>query len=156
MNDILKPSGDNIGGLQKLEFIPINDIENISSPIDGKVDEPVLKENKRWYDCYFSPGSLGFNETKKLTDNGTQYSTELNPFIPRDTPEISSVLREMDGHLFLIKYRDNNGYLKLVGDLDVGLHFESLLNTGSAAADRNGHQLKFFALTSHKAWFINE
>ncbi len=156
MTDILKPIGDNIGGLQKLEFIPIIDVDSIPDPVQGTIDDPILKLGKRWFQCYFSPGTLGFSEEKNNSGAGIQYNPVLTPFIPKDNPELSAILREMDGYLFLVKYQDNNGYMKLVGDLNTGLRFESSLSTGNTPAERNGHKLKFTAIMSHKAWFINE
>src|ERR1041385_479700 len=117
MTDILIDTlTENIGGLQTFEFIPMIDIASIPDPEDHIILQPVtLKGGKRWFKGYATYQTLEFSEAQNTSKAGEFYKQELKGFVPKDTPDLARLFAEMENHLFIVRYTDNNGQQKIVG-----------------------------------------
>ena len=155
MNDINIPSvPDNLGGLDKFFFIPVDDIDSIGDIINGKAII-TLKAEKVWFAFYVSKGSLQFSEALKLDGKGEYFDAKLTGFTPQDSHELQAELLLMRSHRFACVYLDNNGKHKLVGSPDEPLHFSFKLKTGDTPAKRNGFDISFARKTKSMAIFLS-
>lgn len=148
--------GDNIGGLESFQFIPVGDVASIARAKDHVITELVtLDTGKAWLDAYVTLGSLAYSEGKNKTIHGNHYNRSLVGFVPKDTEALAELFDEMGDVRFIIDYTDNNGVRKLIGSLDSPLVFSSQLSTGNDAAARNGHFITFSGNSPHKAYIYD-
>jgi hypothetical protein len=153
MKDIEQYKNDNLGGIVKFKFIPVDDVESIDIAIEHIITTPVvLKENKRWFDAYATLGTMQYTEVQEKTPSGDIFKCQLVAAIPKDWADISDQLNKMRNQRFIVDYTDSNGLRKLVGSIDEPLFFKSELNTKNEAAARNEHIITFFGESSHKAY----
>lgn len=156
MNDIKRPSGDNLGGLIKFKFVPMNDVQSIDTAINGKVTtEVTLKEGAQWYCGYCTLGTMGFTEPSAKSPNGEVFQAAFTGVCPQDKEENNDLFNEMRNQKFIIDITDSNGLRKLVGGIDAGLFFSSSLNTQTDMAGRNAHAISFYGDMAHKAYIYD-
>lgn len=156
MDDVKQFSGDNIGGLLRLNFIPVSDIESIDEPYEHRITVPVeLKENKRWFSLYATLGTMSFTESGSKTSDGELFDKKITATCPKDRADISALFNEMRNEQFVIDYTDTNGERKLVGSLEEPLQFSSNLNTKEGIEGRNEHVISFFGVGTHKSYFYD-
>lgn len=148
MKTVNKPS-DNVGGLIKIWAVPPSDIQ-----ISG--NQVTFTSTDNIYSMYVTPGTLSFSEPSSREDAGLLYSPSLKGVIPKDSPETSALLTEMEARArFVVIYLDNNEYYKVVGTPKQSLRFASSLGTGSDMPDRNQFDISFNGKTTSRAVFID-
>ena len=157
MNDINRHEGDNLGGVVSFNFIPVQDVESLTMPIEHRIVEPLqLKTGKYWYCGFATLGTIGFTEESQQTPNGEVYKQKFAAIRPKDDKDISLLLNEMRNQKFIIDYTDANGQRKLIGTTDEPLFFSSVLNTKTSVAGRNEHTLIFYRDdATHKAYIYD-
>ena len=158
MPDIDQFVGDNIGGLEEFQFIPVTDIISIPRPVDHVINKSVVIDDSsgaKWLNAYVTEGSLGYTETKSKTQHGTPYKRKLVGFVPKDSEALANQFDGMEGSKFVLIYDDNNGKKKLIGSIDSPLEFTADLDTKEDASGRNGHTISFTGNGPHKAYFYN-
>ena len=158
MQDIGQYTGDNIGGLEKFQFIPVNDIISIPRATNHVITEAITIDalsGAQWFDAYVTEGSLGYKETEKKNQHGNSYDRILVGLVPKDTETLADLFDEMEGFRYVIIYTDNNGKKKVVGSIESPLQFKADMDTKVDANGRNGHPITFFGSSSHKAYFYN-
>lgn len=127
MNDLIFPiENDNVAGIGQFFYIPVKDIASMSG---GLVE---IKEGTRWFTGKVRKYSLEFEQQKKETRQGVIYQPKLSGYISKVTSALSLALTKMDGHFFVVIYKDKNGFINLIGTKEEGLLFEYNLVTGNA------------------------
>lgn len=153
MRDINKPSGDNLGGVLRFNFIDVNDVQSIADAVNSTVSTAVtLKTAMQWYEGYGTLGSIGFTEIPEMTGAGTLYKRQFVALCPQDGEDINDLFNEMRNKQFIIDYTDSNGLRKLVGSLEEPLNFAATLNTKTNMPELAGHSISFYGDASHKAY----
>jgi len=153
MEDLNELKNDNIGGIIRFNFIPVQDVQSISTPLNNKVLEPIeVKEYKRWYCAYATRGTMGYTEEQTDTPNGNIFKRKFVAVCPQDSDEMCDTLNLMRNQRFILDYTDANGLRKLVGTIDEPLFFTSTLNTKTDMNGRNEHAISFYGDASHKAY----
>lgn len=153
MNDINRLEGDNLGGIVRFKFIPVDDIRIIDDAVAGVVSvEITLQASKKWFCAYATLGTMGYTESPTNSSAGTIFSRQFSAFIPKDSAEINAQLNEMRDVRFVLDYTDSNGLRKIVGSIEEPLNFSSSLNTQSDMPGRNGHNIVFSGDATHKAY----
>jgi hypothetical protein len=153
MNDLNRLKGNNIGGVIRFNFIPVQDVQSIALPINHKVLEPLeLKEGKRWYCAYATIGTMAYSEEQSDNDNGNIYKPKFIAICPQDNEEMTDTLNAMRNQRFIIDYTDANGLRKLVGTIEEPLFFTSTLSTKNDVKGRNEHAISFYGECTHKAY----
>jgi len=147
MKQLNKPS-DNMGGLLKIWAVPPTDI------IIG-IDSVSFSSQDDIVEMYCSPGSMSFTEKENNTQSGLSYKTELNAFVPKDSPEAQIIIEGMSGRKWIVVYLDQNEQYKVAGTVDIPLRVAFDLNTGSDTPERNGHSVSFYGTQLSKAKFIS-
>ena len=137
-----------MGGLLKIWAVPPGDILISGNTVTISTTNNVVA-------LYCSQGSMVFTEKPTRTGAGTAYQTELSAFAPKDTPETSDLIADMDRRRWVVIYLDQNEQYKVVGNTQNPLRVSFDLDTGSDTPDRNGHSVKFYGQQIKKAVFID-
>lgn len=145
MQNINRYDGDNNGGLVKFYFTAAEHVVRIPEPVAGKITTDIeMAPGTTWYAFYATRGSLQYREPGQADRAGTRYRMELKGYIAKDTPELSAALADLaPPRKFVLLYRDQNGFLKLVGSPEYYLTFERELDTGTDPSNRNGFAFSF-------------
>jgi hypothetical protein len=155
MNDINKPSSpDNLGGLERFWYIPVDDITSIGPVINGKVSI-TLSSGKKWYEFYASQGSINFKEAKKIDGKGETFTLKLSGFTPRDSEDLFESFMLMSKQKFACVYLDNNGNHKIVGSPREPLRFSYEFSPGKNPSNRNGYDFSFSRQTKSRSLFVS-
>jgi hypothetical protein len=155
MNDINKPSPpDNLGGLERFWYIPVDDITSIGPVINGKVSV-TLSSGKKWFEFYASQGSIDFKESHKIDDKGESFNLKLSGFTPRDSDDLFESFMPMMKQKFACVYLDNNGNHKIAGSPREPLRFSFKFSTGKDASGRNGYDFSFTRQTITRSLFVS-
>jgi hypothetical protein len=146
MKHLNKPS-DNLGGILKIWAIPPDDI------IIG-FNTANFKTTANISELYCSPGSISFTEKESQEKYGLGYKNQLNAFIPKDSPEVQSIINSMSGRKWVVVFLDQNEQFKVAGTPEIPLRVSFDLDTGADTPDRNGHSISFYGIQTSKAKFI--
>lgn len=154
LQNINKFTGDNIGGANSFQFIPIDRVRVFPRPVDGIITKALTFKSwdHRFFLAYTTEDSLIFTEEKKTNDHGTFYDQILEGFTPKDEENLAALFDEMEGFKYIILYKDNNQNQKFIGSLESPLTFRHSLETKEEASGRNGYNITFSGRSSHKAF----
>ncbi len=117
------------------EFIPKFDGSSLAGICDGRLEIArastaifagevvdhahtvpcVLLSQAPWYDLYFTPGSLTFEESEIQVDGGQAFEAMLQGKLALDIPpRLVNIIRASRGG-WVLKFTDNNGITRLMG-----------------------------------------
>ncbi len=146
MNSISKHSGDNQGGHQKLEFIPITQVTKFPLIVDGVItaSEDDFTITGTWYDLYFSPESDEITENLSPGESGDVYRVRIQPRIGGDSSALRENLREMRSERFIVRATARGGQVRIYGSLDEPLQFEYAYRSARGSAGLKGYDLRFY------------
>ena len=148
MKHLNKPS-DNLGGILKIWAIPPDDIIIGFNTANFITTANIIE-------MYCSPGSISFTEKESQEKYGLGYKNEINAFIPKDSPEVQSIINDMTGRKWVVILLDQNEQYKVAGTPEIPLRVSFDLDTGSDTPDRNGHSVSFYGTQTSKAKFISD
>ena len=148
MKRLNKPS-DNLGGLLSIWAVPPKDISISFNSVSFFTTDNIIE-------IYCSPGSISFTEKESQEKYGLGYKNVLNAFIPKDSPEVQSIINSMSGRKWVVVFLDQNEQFKVAGTPEIPLRVSFDLDTGSDTPDRNGHAISFYGTQSSKAKFISD
>lgn len=146
MKRLNKPS-DNLGGLLSIWAVPPADINIGFNAVSYFTTDNIVE-------LYCSPGSISFTEKESQEKYGLGYKNQLNAFIPKDSPEVQSIINNMTGRKWVVIFQDQNEQFKVAGTPEIPLRVSFDLDTGSDTPDRNGHSISFYGTQTSKAKFI--
>jgi hypothetical protein len=123
MNNIVRHSGNNNGGICSIKLVDINNVIStnvINNDTEYKMSVE-LKSGTDWTDIYFTSGTENFEEVQNDVDNGTYYVQKLEFSIPKDRQDVIKTLLDLSytRMLALIKY--DNGDEIVIGTPDYPL-----------------------------------
>jgi len=147
MKQLNKPS-DNMGGLLKIWAVPPSVISIVSNTVSFSTTDAIVE-------MYCSPGSMSFSEKQAEGKPGISYKTELNAFVPKDTPEAQAIIDDMSRRKWVVVYMDQNELCKVVGTVDNPVRVSFDLGTGADTSEKNGHTVSFYGVQVNKAIFID-
>jgi hypothetical protein len=140
---------DNLGGLLSIWAVPPKDISISFNAVSFFSNDNIIE-------IYCSPGSISFTEKESQEKYGLGYKNELNAFIPKDSPEVQSIINSMSGSKWVVIFLDQNEQFKVAGTAEIPLRLSFDLDTGSDTPDRNGHFISFYGTQTSKAKFISD
>lgn len=156
MNDINEPCGDNLGGINSIQFIPVEDVISIPDPYGNKIIKPVvLGTGKRLFNAYATRGTIRYTQNPRITAAGTIYDKKLVASIPKEYAENEELYFQMRNRQFIVVYRNNNNIRKILSTLSEPLKFTADLDTGADVPNKNAHSITFFGEGSKPALFYN-
>lgn len=148
MKQLNKPT-DNLGGLLSIWAIPPAELTINLNTISFSSTANIIQ-------LYCSSGSLSFSEKETKENLGTVYQTEINAFIPKDSPEAQEIINGMSRRKWVVIILDQNEQFKVAGTPQIPLRVSFNLETGSDIPDRNGHTVSFYGKQISKAQFIQD
>ncbi|MDF7810493.1 hypothetical protein [Hymenobacter sp. YC55] len=154
---------DNLGGVEALWYVPIEDVLFVPDSEEPIVYESVdLRPGATWYQLVATLNTVRYNEPGKEDRHGVFYQPKLTGVLAKNTAALAAGLEAMEGHLYLVLYRDGNGQVWLVGSLDEPLSWSEVLDTGNGVNDRNQKSFTFASDTTRRArayfgsWVVSE
>lgn len=153
-SNIEKYSGNrNMGGVwRKFRFIPVEEVSEIPFYEDDNIEtEITLADGSGWFDGWAVLETIGFKE-KPVGDAGnpTGYEVELPGEFAKDTPGLLTKVQRMEGRRFFVLAEDHNGNVCLLGNQQKdkdgvykGIRFQSVRDSGTKVAERNGYAFSF-------------
>ena len=148
MKHLSKPS-DNLGGLLAIWAVPPEDIVLSFNTANFRTTANIIE-------IYCSPGSISYTETATQEKYGLGYKNEINAFIPKDSPEVQSIINSMSGRKWVVVFLDQNEQFKVAGTPEIPLRVSFDLDTGADTPDRNGHSISFYGTQTSKSKFISD
>lgn len=154
LDDIKRHEGDNIGGVNSIEFIPANAFSGFPLIFEGAIHhEPILKPNYRWYQIYCTEFTMSLKETQSDSDHGAFFIKEIVGKLPKDREEITHQLNQLANQKLVIRLTYNNGTRKIVGNPLEPMYFRGNFDSKSEMAQRNEHDVLFRGEGIEKAPF---
>ena len=154
MNSITKPDHlDNLGGIIKLWYIPVEDVSSISRPIHdfGGI---TLAANKQWLEFYFSPQSAKYDVKFKTGPKGSYFECMITGIYPKQNAANNYLINQLRDAAFVCKVLDANGVYRIVGTPDFPLKFTFDFDSGSKTADRNSIGFLFSGKSKYAPIFL--
>lgn len=133
---------DNIGGIVKLWYLPVEFIQSMTRPIHA-YGGITLIAGKSWFPFYFSPQSGFYKHKFTSTDKGSYYKCTIEGIFPHKDPDNDYDFLQNNNLGFVCKVLDANGYYHIVGTRDFPLRFTYDFKTGSSPGDRNSVSFSF-------------
>lgn len=153
MADITQPIGNNLGGALRFNFINVNDVLSIPTPVNSVVSSAVvLKPGKVWSAGSATLGTMGYSEPSELTSAGTIYKKTFIAFCPEDNAANNDLFNANRNGQYIVDCTDSNGLRKLIGSIDEPLSFSSALNTKTNIPELAGTAISFYGDGSHKSY----
>ncbi len=153
MDDVKKFEDDNLGGVYLFKYIPADDVQSISDPIDGFITKEVsLKPDKQWFDFYGTEGTMAFSEDDSNTNDGTLYNKKVIAITPKQRTEIDVLFFKIRNRRFILDLIDNNGLRKIIGSIEEPLKFTNKGDTKNMASGRNEYAIEFACSSTFKSY----
>lgn len=156
MITIEKFTGDNMGGIVNIWAIPPSDIDSVELD-ENNVYELTLSSTDQVIKIPCSHESISLTENEVENDGGKLYKQQLEGIIPKDTPNIQYYINYIIQRYWVLVYKDNNDYFKLVGNKYLPLECKSELMIDKNTNSLNRHKIIFYIdQNSARAIFIND
>jgi len=148
-------STQNILGFVLLEYIPLASIDQsayedlILNNSTFLTAVPLLAD-EAWLSVPLLPKARLWNENPQTNKQGTSYTQRVGGTIKYMEPAASAELERMAEHDFILRVKDKNGQLWLLGSFDFPFKLIAPGTTGSSSVG-NGYKLDFQAVTPTRA-----
>lgn len=148
----------NLGGVELIQFAPIEDIESI--PVhdkDNKVTGPLtFLAGKNWLDLYFTEGTINYEFTEEENDNGGLITSVLTGDLPKLTQENETKLLGSIRKRFIIRFKDNNGQYRIMGTITNPVRTIKKGRTGNNSSAKNSITITFTWQYKYQAAFYKD
>lgn len=146
---------ENLGSLQKIEFLPSYAFISFTPGFGGIVSvDMVLQPGYNWYAIYCSQDTAGHQQDETLDDNGESWTQQVVAFVPADEFEIEQALLQFKRVRSVLRITLQNGTQKIVGSPLEPLDLVIKSSTQDTVPGRAGHSLNFTGKTSMRALFM--
>lgn len=154
ISNISRSSRTNVGGLESLQAIPISEVTDVSRPIGQKVSI-TLASGKAFRTIYTTFGTRKYQDN--AAPNGRKQAHEIivTGSVPATDETTLTQLAKYQNEGFVLKVKDNNGRLRLIGSLSEPVWFSYNDGTGSTPEDWNGCDFKFYRTMRQSPPFID-
>jgi len=148
MDNLLTINEDNIGGIQILQFAPRYYFQSVSP---GAI---VFKDGRDWINIEIISQTGTIDHESVTDDGGDYYNVSASAALPKERPDIDSVLDQHKGLPCLVKMKDQNGYTRITGCFLGELLISHTSTSGTKAEDENGYRISFKGKQTLKAQFL--
>lgn len=158
MNDINRPSVNNMGGLARFKLCPENLISNVPDAVSGVIAAQVTFESGgRWYDFFSTLETLFFEQTSSTTNQGKAYKQIVGCFLPGQSANLDTLFSELEQMRHILKLYDTNGHILLMcskkGGTFTGARMTVDYNSQSKISGRKGYAIQFELWSHTRAYF---
>ena len=146
--------GANVAGLQKIEYAPIDNIdeaayeERISEY--GNWQKAVPFQVGTWLELFAVPNDRIWNEEMKRTSGDKYYDQSIDLIVPNLKPEVSIEFERMAYRRFVLKLTDQDGKPWMIGTLGAPLDFFDVGTTGKSGQLKH-YRIRFTGQTPRPA-----
>ncbi len=152
MDFITPPIGPNVGGCQPFEFCPAHLVLSIPAAIDSVIEDEILfKGDHRWYEGWHRETTASYNERARESAAGTVYDVSYKFFYPGLSAPVINLMQRLIQMRHILQVKDNNGMLRVAGELENGLRFRYEFGTGEGPTGLRGHQCEFYGTYKTRA-----
>ncbi len=153
MGNILKHTGSNIGGVNPVWFVRIEDISSIVRNEVSLVETVTLKSGKSWSYLYATNGTIMIETDEPDTVAGIKYTYNIKMQVPKDRSSVEATLRQLNDVGLMIKITDKNGVTRYFGEIENPMRKSSKLLKPGEVAGFNGWEVSFFGEFSSPAGY---
>lgn len=152
------PDYFNLGGVELIQFAPIEDIESIPAhDRDNKITGPLtFKAGKAWLDLYLTEGTINYEFSEEENDNGGLITSVLSGDLPKLSQENETKLLGSIRKRFIIRFKDNNGQYRIMGTLINPVRSIKKGRTGNTSSAKNNLTITFTWQYKHQAAFYKD
>lgn len=146
LQSISRLSGvDNLGGILTIIVMRADEVESMGDPVDGSVyGDIVMKAGKSPVTWAVTTESARSQSASRTSREGPTKSNKLPFVIPKDRPELQSMLAKAEDDNFIVQYCDSNGKQKVFGTLDAPVRFSYDHDTGASFSNLNSYDCRFY------------
>jgi hypothetical protein len=144
MENIIRKTGDNLGGIRDLIFVPLINVDSIPSPINGEIEAEniAVQAGFKWNYFRFVRESAKFDVEEFWTASGITYRVKITGAVAKDNLNRFTAFSAMEYHEFLVLVRDYNDISHMIGLIDVdgkkqGMKFKTKSTTDKKHTGRN-------------------
>lgn len=154
MNPFPNIPDENIPGLDRFLFAPVDDVAVVGDAINHLISSITWQSGKGWLEGFSEHGTLEVEEVPEETDHGTLYKCKVKGLLSKDSPTLAAYLKELKGYRYLVALKDLNEVWKLYGSLEKPCLFSFGL---SKDAENNHYEFSFSAIHTDEApYFLDE
>jgi hypothetical protein len=147
-------TGYNLGGIDQFWFIAVDQVQSIPDDDENVILQDIqLVGNAKFSVGYATQETLQYTENQNRDAQGNFYEQSLSGFYPKDQEGVANLFEGMAAERFIVIFRDNNGYYKLLGSLANPCKFTATFESGDSANGRNGYSFEFTRTDVAKAPF---
>lgn len=149
-------SADNLGGVLTIEVARAADIETIPDPVDDQIfGDVTFLPGRGFHSWQVSLESASADVRSRPSIHGTSEDTTVPFIIPKNKPDILTMLRRAVDDTFIIIITDANGSRKMFGQkhAPVKLRFDS--TSGKSQADLNHYRCEFYCSAPENLFHYN-
>jgi hypothetical protein len=108
-----------------------------------------LETGWTWTGIYCTPGTLNYEVTQEMTDNGPLYTHTITGFVPDDDRSRAIDLASlMSFRRHLVRFTDNSGCRRLLGTPVEGLELTYAAATGEDVPNDRGYTVRLQGVTT--------
>ncbi len=142
--DISKITGQNMGGIVKLQVARASDIISIPDPVDSVVYGNItFLTGRGFYTWHSTSQTIRLQSGDRDSKEGNYKSNRLPFVISKDRATIKDILDNALDDEFVVVYKDANGNEKIFGTLENPVRFNYSYDTNSSYSGRNGYSCEF-------------
>jgi len=145
MNSITPLREENISGLIYIEFIPVQDIDAMERPWQEEIATALtFQPGKAFYSLAYSQETGGYTSPEEKNASGSIHKVVASGFTPMMQLATSAIFSEMREALFIVKMKDANGKIRLLGTQQEPMRFNFAEATPEEFGGRQGYTWTFF------------
>ncbi|MGN8055659.1 hypothetical protein ACTJKN_05250 [Pedobacter sp. 22163] len=148
MIELLNINNSNLGGVYILRFAPRFFFSSLN-PLDL-----LFKEGFEWITIRLTSESGQVDHESALDNGDPFYNVSITASLPKERPEIDTVLDKYTGLPCVVNLHDQNSRERLAGHHAGELVLMHSSTSGKVTADENGYQISFKGKQQYKADFI--
>jgi hypothetical protein len=104
-----------------------------------------------WHTLPFVVGTGAYTEAAAPNPQGTTYRVAVSVFLPGDSPAVRAELNSMRHRRYMLRMKNRDGQLLLIGTPEQPLRFESRFTSGPQGGDQRGYECRFEGNTLTKS-----
>ena len=152
---IAKFTDDNLSGFYKLELIETKELNDIVFNPDNPdiVDELRFKVLGLFREVFVSRDLGTYTESEEENDQGTFYRQEIVAPHPKDRPSLRIILDKYRDKDVIARITDNNGLVRIVGNLETPLRIVNNHTLGQLSGQANKRVFRIAGQTIKRSAF---
>ena len=148
MIELLNINNSNLGGVHILRFAPRFFFSSVN-PLNL-----IFKQGFDWIEIKLTSESGQVDHESALDNGDPYYNISVTASLPKERPEIDTILDKYAGLPCVVNVHDQNGRERLAGHHAGELVLMHSSTSGKVTADENGYQISFKGKQEFKADFI--